>query len=44
MSDDTVSRKSVLDALDALCDRECEYSKSNAVLCAARVGLEVRLM
>jgi hypothetical protein len=40
MSDDTVSRKSVLDALDALCDRECEYSKQqrNFMCGACRLG------
>lgn len=40
INDDTISRKSVIDALDALCDRECEYSKQQrSVMCGAcRLG------
>lgn len=36
MSDDTISRQEAIDALDAICDRECEYpKKQRAVMCAA---------
>lgn len=27
---DLISRQAAIDALDALCDRECEYSKKTA--------------
>ena len=34
--DDLISRRAALDALDAICDRECEYSKKQrAVMCAS---------
>jgi hypothetical protein len=33
---DTISRRETIDALDALCDRECEYSKKQrSVMCGA---------
>lgn len=33
---DTISRQAAIDALDALCDRECEYSKKQRnVMCGA---------
>jgi hypothetical protein len=37
---DVISRRAVIDALDALCDRECEYSKKQrSVMCGAcRLG------
>ena len=39
-ANDTISRQSTIDALDALCDRECEYSKKQrSVMCGAcRLG------
>ena len=34
--DDLISRQAAIDALDALCDRECEYSKKQrSVMCGA---------
>jgi len=38
--DDLISRQAALDALDAICDRECEYpKKQRAVMCGAcRLG------
>lgn len=38
--DDTIYRQSAIDALDAICDRECEYpKKQRAVMCGAcRLG------
>lgn len=34
--DDLISRQEAIDALDALCDRECEYSKKQrSVMCGA---------
>lgn len=40
MNDDTISRRVAIDALDALCDRECEYSKQQrSFMCGAcRLG------
>lgn len=36
MANDTISRKAAIDALDAICDRECEYpKKQRAVMCGA---------
>ena len=37
---DSISRQEVIDALDAICERECEYSKpQRAVMCGAcRLG------
>ena len=35
-NEDLISRKAAIDALDALCDRECEYSKKQrSVMCGA---------
>ena len=38
--DDTISRQAAIEALDALCDRECEYSKQQrSFMCGAcRLG------
>ena len=38
--DDLISRQAAIDALDAVCDRECEYSKQQrSVMCGAcRLG------
>lgn len=38
--DDLISRQAAIDALDALCDRECEYSKQQrSFMCGAcRLG------
>ena len=34
--DDLISRQAAIDALDAICDRECEYPrKQRAVMCAS---------
>ena len=34
--DDLISRQAAIDALDAICDRECEYpKKQRAVMCAS---------
>ena len=34
--DDLISRQAAIDALDGICDRECEYpKKQRAVMCAA---------
>ena len=34
--DDAISRRAAIEALDALCDRECEYSKKQrSVMCGA---------
>ena len=40
MNDDLISRQAVIDALDEICERECEYSKpQRAVMCGAcRLG------
>lgn len=36
MYDDTINRQAAIDALDGICDRECEYpKKQRAVMCAA---------
>lgn len=37
---DLISREAAIDALDAICERECEYSKAQrAVMCGAcRLG------
>ena len=40
MTNDLISRQAAIDALDALCDRECEYSKQQrSFMCGAcRLG------
>ena len=36
MTDDLISRQAAIEALDGICDRECEYSKKQrAVMCAS---------